>query len=86
MRWSDLSATLHPSVKNNGADPDSNEQTSCNRQEKEAVWPHITEIERVTQKYPNTKCKEAVPHEVKELQRFFDLKGIALPAWKAPDL
>ena len=81
-----MSASVHLSAKKNCANVNSNEQTACNSQEKEAVWPHITEIKHVTQEYPNTKRKEAVPHEVKELQRFFDVKGIALPAWKAPDL
>ena len=34
----------------------SNEQPACKSQEHKAVWSHITVIERVTQKYPDTKC------------------------------
>ena len=81
-----MNASVHVSVKNNCADPNSNEQTACKNQEKETVLPHITEIERVTQEYPDTKCEEIVPYEVKELQGFLDLKGIDFPARKAPDL
>ena len=70
--WSEFGASVQLTVKDNRANANSNEQTACNSQEKQTVWPHITEIERVTQKYPNTNCEEAVPHEVKELEGFFD--------------
>jgi hypothetical protein len=50
------------------------------------MWTDKAEIERVTQKYPNTQCEEVVPPEVKELKGFSDEKGINFPTWKAPGL
>jgi hypothetical protein len=70
--WSGLNASVHLPVKNNCANPYSNEQTACNSQENKAAGPNKTEIERVTQEHPNTKREEGVPHEVKELEGFLD--------------